>query len=101
MQYLRDLLAKPYPSPNKAEVERMLDELVRIGKTEDYLSEHPGSGFNAQSRHARAVEIGKRLNDIGGMALMEYADRYVTRRLGKQLGSHLEYAWADIGKWVP
>jgi len=100
MNFLRDMLFKPYPSHAQQEVTRMLDELVRIGKTDDFLSERPGGGFNRESRHIRAREIGKRLHDIGGLSLMEYANRYVRRKLGKNLSWHLEAAWKDIGDWI-
>lgn len=100
MNYLRDLLFKPYPSHAQQEVTRLLDELVRIGKHEDFLSERPGGAFNRESRHIRARDIGKRLNDVGGVALMEYANRYVRRKLGKNISWHLEAAWKDIGDWI-
>ncbi len=100
MNFLGDLFNKPYPSHAQQEVERMLDELVRIGKTDDFLSERPGGGFNFECRHIRTREIGKRLNEIGGLPLMEYADRYVRRKLGKNLSWHLEAAWKDIGQWI-
>ncbi len=100
MQHLKDLFAKPYPAPHKAEVERLLEELVRIGTTTDYLSERPGAGFNSQCRHVRTREIGKRLNEIGGLTLMEYAYRHIERKNGSQLSSHLEYAWSEIGQWL-
>jgi hypothetical protein len=100
MLFLRDLFAKPYPSQHKEEVERLLEELIRIGKSDDYLSERPGGGFNSQCRHIRTREIGKRLDQIGGLELMEYANRFVKRKAGKQLSSHLEYAWTEIGKWM-
>lgn len=79
----------------------MVEELVRIGKAEDFLSERPGGSFNAQCRHVRARDIGKRLNEIGGFALMEQIYKRIRKQLGAQLASHLSYAWADIGKWVP
>ena len=100
MQYLKDLLAKPYPPQNKEEVERLLDELLRIGRSDDYLSERPGAGFNSQCRHIRTIEIGKRLDQIGGLGLMEYANRLVRRKLNKQISAHLEYAWGGVGKWM-
>lgn len=100
MLFLRDLIVKPYPSHAAQDVQRMLDELVRIGKTDDFLSERPGGGFNRESRHIRAREIGKRLDEIGGLPLMEYANRYVRRKLGKNLSWHLEAAWKDIGNWI-
>ncbi len=100
MSFLSDFLSKPYPGQNKQEVERLIDELVRIGRTEDFLSEHSGMGFNTDCRHIRCREIGTRLNEIGGLALMEYSSRQIKRKLGKQLSSHLEYAWTDIGSWI-
>lgn len=89
------------PAALKPEVDRMVEDLVRIGQTEDFLSERPGGTFNAQSRHIRAREIGQRLNEIGGFELMESIYKRVKKRLGAQVADHLSYAWAEIGKWVP
>ena len=100
MNYLSDLLFKPYPAHAKVEVDRLIDELVRIGKTDDFLSERPGGGFNRESRHIRTREIGKRLDEIGGVELMRFANRAVRRKLGKNLSWHLEAAWKDIGEWI-
>lgn len=100
MNFLTDLFSKPYPAYARQEVERMIDELIRIGKTEDFLSERPGGSFNRDSRHIRAREIGKRLDEIGGLPLMEYANRQVRRKLGKNMSWHLEAAWKDIGNWI-
>lgn len=100
MDFITDLLVKPYPSHARADVERMLDELIRIGKTDDFLSERPGGAFNRDCRHIRAREIGTRLDEIGGLTLMQYANRRVRRKLGKNLSWHLEAAWRDIGGWV-
>jgi hypothetical protein len=96
-----DFLKKPYPQANAQEVKRLLDELVRIGIQEDYLSEFPGRGYNAQCRHIRAREIGSRMREIGGNALMSWAFRHVRKQAGKTPASHLEYAWRDIGDWQP
>lgn len=102
MAFLHSLFGKsPVPRELKPEVDRMVEELVRIGKAEDFLSERPGGSFNAQCRHVRARDIGKRLNEIGGFALMEQIYKRIRKQLGAQLASHLSYAWADIGKWVP
>jgi len=70
-----------------------------IGLKEDYLSEHPGSGFNAQCRHLRARQIGLRLHQIGGVELMLWAFKKVKKKAGKVPASHLEYAWTDVGGW--
>ncbi len=99
---LFDFLGKrPYPSAQKNEVERLIENLIRIGQTEDFLSERPGGSFNAQCRHAGAREIGARLEAIGGFELMEYVLKRVRKKLGSNLAAHLSYAWTDIGKWVP
>jgi hypothetical protein len=90
-----------YPSRLKPEVERMIEDLVRIGKQEDFLSERSGGSFNSQYRHVRAREIGARLDEIGGVALMEYVQKRVRKKLGENMAAHLAYAWTDIGKWVP
>ncbi len=101
MGFLGDLFSgAPTPSKNKREVQRMIDELVKIGKRDDFLSERPGGQFNAQCRNKEARAIGKRLHEIGGMDLMEYAHRKVSKKAGKNLAAHLEYCWAEIGNWM-
>jgi hypothetical protein len=92
---------KPYPPAQKNEVERLIENLVRIGQKEDFLSERPGGSFNAQCRHAGAREIGVRLAAIGGFELMEFVLKRIRKRLGANLAAHLSYAWTDIENWVP
>lgn len=83
----------------KKEVAELTSELIRIGIKEDFLSERPGGLFNAQCHHRRTREIGTRLNNIAGYPLMWQVFSKVRRKVGKQLGEHLEYAWSDIGEW--
>jgi hypothetical protein len=90
-----------YPREHKKEVDTLLEELFRIGKTDDYLSERPGRPFNNQCRHSRAREIGQRLYQIGGLPLMEHAHKRMRKRLGADLSAHLEYCWAEVGDWLP
>ncbi|HSM23590.1 MAG TPA: hypothetical protein VK856_01860 [Anaerolineaceae bacterium] len=90
----------PCPADRKEEVNRLIDDLLRIGEREDYLSERPGGPFNVQCRHVRAIEIGKRLNQIGGAKLMEYTLWKVKKKLGKTIVAHLEFTWDEIGQWV-
>lgn len=96
-----DIFKKPYPQENSDEISRLLEELIRIGRQDDYLSERPGRGFNGQCRHIRAREIGTRFRQVGGNDLMSWAYRKVRKQAGKELSSHLEYAWRDIGDWQP
>lgn len=101
MGFLENLFGKPpYPKEMKPEVDKLVEELIRIGKKEDFLSEVPGGQFNGQCRHIRARQIGKRLDEIGGLDLMLYANKQVHKKIGAQLSSHLEYAWSEIGDWI-
>jgi len=100
MSFLGSLFKpKPYSSTDSIEVDRLVEELIRIGIKEDYLSETPGRGYNGQCRHIRTREIGKRLNEIGGSDLMSWTYGKVRKKAGKTPASHLEYAWTDIGEW--
>ena len=101
MGFLTELFKRPYPEHAKPEIERLINELVRIGKTEDFLSERPGGSFNIQCRHLRTREIGKRLDELGGIELMEYIQKKISKKLNPNLAAHLGYAWTDVGKWVP
>ena len=101
MSILSDLFGKkPYSSEHKDEVEHLITELIKIGKTDDFLSERPGSPFNAHCRHIRARKIGQRLDEIGGFPLMDYAYHRVRKKTNVELAAHLEYAWAEIGTWL-
>ena len=91
--------SKPYPSDKRKEVEGLISDLIRIGKQDDFLSERPGGQFNVQSRHIEAIRIGRKLDAIGGLPLMQYAHEQVRKKAGKLLASHLEYAWDDVGSW--
>lgn len=99
MSFLQDLFSKPYPSEKAPEVERLIEELIKIGRSDDFLAERYTPGFNVQHRHQRAIEIGKRLDEIGGMDLMLYAQRQVKRKTSRALSEHLEYCWDRVGKW--
>ena len=90
----------PCPPDQRQVVRKLIDDLIRVGKTDDYLSERPAPGFNRNMRNIQAREIGERLHQIGGVALMEYARKQVQRSGGKVLAEHLDYAWADIGDWI-
>lgn len=99
MSFFQDLFSKPFPSEKAPEVQKHIDELIKIGKSDDFLSERHLPGFNNQLRNVRARQIGQRLDEIGGLPLMEYVHRQVKRKTNKALGEHLEYCWDDVGKW--
>lgn len=84
----------------KREVDGYIQELVTIGKKEDFLSERPGGAFNGQCHHRRTRDIGDKLNKIGGINLMWKVFYRVKRKVGKQISDHLEYAWSGIGQWM-
>ncbi len=83
----------------KREVNKLLDDLVKIGKMDDFLSLQPGGPFNVRCRHTQAIKIGERLNEIGGLELMQTARSFVQRKLKATLAEHLDYCWQDIGDW--
>ena len=87
------------PTEYKREVKKLLDELIKIGQLEDFLSLQPGGPFNIRCHHKRARNIGKRINEIGGLELMQAARSYVKRKLKAVMAEHLDYAWKDIGDW--
>lgn len=88
------------PEP-KREAKRLLDELVRIGEVDDFLSLQPGGPFNVRCHHTRARQIGERLNQMGGLELMTAARSYVRRKLKPVIAEHLDYCWQNIGEWQP
>ena len=99
MRRLLKMFNPPYPREKRDEVLQLIDELIRIGQTEDFLSERPGGSFNGQCRHRRVREIGAVLSDMGGYPLMEMAYDRVRKKLGSNLADHLGFAWTEVGEW--
>lgn len=100
MRNLKNMFNPPYPRDKKTEVLNLVDELIKIGTVEDFLSEQPGGAFNRHCRHKRAREIGEYLNEIGGFELMEYVFERVRKKVGNTISDHLEFAWSAIGQWM-
>ena len=88
-------------SAEKNEFRKLLEELIKIGKTDDFLSLQPGGPFNARCHHTGARKIGERLNEIGGIELMQAARAYVARKLKPILAEHLDHCWSNIGDGQP
>jgi hypothetical protein len=83
----------------KAEVRAMIEKLFTIGRTDDFLSLVPGGPFDMHSHHREARDIGKRLNEIGGVPLMWAVRNSVRRKLRDTLAEHLDHCWKNIGQW--
>jgi hypothetical protein len=82
------------------EVDSLVAQLVEIGQAYDYIS-GSGDNFDGNGYHIRAREIGMRLNEVGGMELMQTVHYKVVAILGPRLGRSLEVAWGYIGDWQP
>ena len=85
----------------KQEVNSLVEKLVKIGKTDDFLSLSPGGPFDMQLHHLEARSIGRRINDIGGVPLMEAVRNSVKRKLKAVMAEHLDHCWKGIGDWQP
>lgn len=81
------------------EVDALVAELIEIGRNEDFLSMQTGGNFNEYGKHIRTREIGARLNEMGGIRLMQAAWYRVRAILGAGHGRSLEVAWGNIGDW--
>jgi len=86
-------------SHRKAEVRVMIDKLLAIARTDDFLSLVPGGAFDMHCHHREAREIGKRLNEMGGVPLMYAVRNNIRRKLKDTLAEHLDHCWKDIGDW--
>jgi predicted Zn finger-like uncharacterized protein len=83
------------------ETDVLVGELIRIGRGSGYLSREPGGDFDDNCRHIRAREIGEKLNDIGGIRVMQAAFYKVALIVGPTASRGLEVAWGYIGEWLP
>ena len=83
----------------KAEVKTMIEKLMAIGRTDDFISLAPGGTFDMHCHHREAREIGKRLNDMGGVPLMFAVRNSIRSKLKDTLAEHLDHCWKDIGQW--
>lgn len=94
-----DAAIRRLSSQQKAELKLKTSQLVKIGKTDDFLSIIPGGPFNGQCHHKEARIIGEEINVMGGLALMEAVRKSVKRQLGEVMAEHLDHAWKGIGDW--
>ena len=83
------------------EADRLVTELIEIGRSEGFLTLRTRAHFDYKQRHKRTRKIGKILNKMGGMKLMVASCYRVRAKLGATQGRHLEAAWGHIGEWLP
>lgn len=92
---------KQLSSHQQKEVEKLIRELIKIGNSDDFLSLNPGGSFDIQCHHRHARDIGKRLNDMGGVPLMMAVRNRIQRKLKAVMAEHLDHCWKGIGDWKP
>ena len=81
------------------EIEAKLNELMEVGRSEGYLSLTAGGKFNEKKRNIRAIAIGEKLNEIGGIDAMRLAGTAIRQFLSDTKARELEYCWDGIGNW--
>ncbi|MEA4812428.1 MAG: hypothetical protein VB108_07665 [Anaerolineaceae bacterium] len=86
-------------APRKAEVNSIIEKLVKIGRTDDFLSVVPGGPFDLQCHHREARDLGRRLNEMGGLPLMMAVRNTIRRKLKDVMAEHLDHCWKEIGQW--
>ncbi|MGV8049292.1 MAG: hypothetical protein AB2L21_02895 [Anaerolineaceae bacterium] len=103
MSFFDTILGEPeirkLDSHRKAEVNTMIDTLVKIGQLDDFLSLAPGGPFDLQCHHREARSIGERLNEMGGVPLMMAVRTTIKRKLKDVIAEHLDHCWKGIGEW--
>lgn len=82
------------------EIECLVDELVAIGREEGFVSTSGPKIYDCYGVSLRAREIGKRLNDMGGLRLMKNVWWRVRLALSPSPASRdLDIIWNRIGEW--
>jgi hypothetical protein len=103
MSILDNLFGNPATSQlnphDRQEVDKMTAELIQIGRMDDFLSLSPGGAYDVQCHHRRARDIGKRLNELGGVDLMISIRQRIQRKLKATLAEHLDHCWKGVGDW--
>lgn len=85
----------------KTEVKKLIDQLEKIGRIDDFLSVAPGGPFDHQCHHREAKAIGRRVHEMGGVELMWAVRQTIKRRLKDILAEHLDHCWKGISTWQP
>lgn len=98
----------PLPDdPRQAEAEALVVELVAMAVNDPNVNNEDAHCWLSSEQRPRSVEIGRRLDELGGfdlMLLVHDTVRQELERWGKvdnvpSLVRGLEMAWDDIGEW--
>jgi hypothetical protein len=82
------------------EADRLVDELMKVGCKEGFLSSEPGDRFDQNGCSIRTQQIGQRLSEMGGLRLMKIAWWRVRFALSPGPASRdLDISWDLIGDW--
>jgi hypothetical protein len=76
----------------RTQFKELVDELTQIGNRDGFLSLEPGWAFDFKGHHARAKEIGRYLNALGGPELV----RRAREQVACATAWHLASVWEEI-----
>lgn len=103
MSLISKLIGEPeiraLDAQSKAEIKGLINKLVKIGKTDDFLSLQPGGPFDGQLHHREAKDIGRRVYQIGGLPLMMAVRMTIQNKMGPVMAEHLDHCWKGVGDW--
>ena len=89
-------------SNGNSSTDQLIEELVKIGIEDGFISEKPGGKFNGSMRHIRAIEIGEILHSRGNFDLMLESFKLVRIKVDPEKMMGLRFAWQGIGgQWDP
>ena len=82
------------------EFDHLTAELIEIYRADGFLTDSPRDKFNKDKRNIRAIEIGERLNEMGGKKMMQHAYSKFKGELGGIPARELEWIWDGVGEWL-
>lgn len=80
------------------EIGRLVAELIEMGRRDPNPETELYAAYLEKDK-PRAREIGERLNEIGGHALMEQVHQTIVATAPPYSGRHLDFAWDGVGDW--
>jgi ankyrin repeat protein len=77
----------------------LVEELRALGRRPGFMSSAGSAAFDGDGRNVRAREIGRILNERGGLERMRRAAYEVRGAVGVPASEELSYIWNGIGSW--